>query len=111
MVVAHVQRTHPVGFSSVSVSRIVEYFWKPPGGLLIRYMANFPSCRAPPNDRPSLISRTITRDYYAGICRRLFPPEEGYKYGLANGHTAETMNAHTGGWDYTNTTRLMWSNG
>ncbi|KAL5354422.1 hypothetical protein ACLOAV_000511 [Pseudogymnoascus australis] len=65
----------------------------------------------PPDDRPSVISRTITTDYAAGICSRLFPPGKGYKYGLANGRTAETVNAHTGGWDYTNSTRLMWSNG
>ncbi|OBT76301.1 hypothetical protein VF21_03345 [Pseudogymnoascus sp. 05NY08] len=65
----------------------------------------------PPDDRPSLISRTITTDYAAGICSRLFPADKGYKYGLANGRTAETVNAHTGGWDYTDSTRLMWSNG
>lgn len=66
---------------------------------------------APPNNMPSLIPRTITGEYYEGICSRLFPEEEGYRYGIAHGRNATTMNARTGGWDYTNTTRLMWSNG
>lgn len=35
----------------------------------------------------------------------------GETYGLATGRTESAVNAHTGGWDITNTTRLIYVNG
>ncbi len=41
-----------------------------------------------------------------------FPPgEDGPTYGAANGRTADDVNAYTGGWTRTNTTRILWVNG
>ncbi|KAK3326755.1 serine carboxypeptidase S28 [Apodospora peruviana] len=64
-----------------------------------------------PKDTPSIASRYVTAEYYQRQCDLLFPPQDNVTFGSAAGKTAETLNALTGGWDYTNSTRLIWING
>lgn len=61
-----------------------------------------------PKERPSIVSRLVTQAYWESQCA-LFFPEGGY--GIAKGRTPEDVNAWTGGWSVTNTTRLMYANG
>lgn len=55
-----------------------------------------------------MVSRLVNVDYWRSLCKNYFP-EGGY--GLDKGLTAEDVNQYTGGWDVTNTTRVMYSNG
>ncbi|OIW23514.1 serine carboxypeptidase S28 [Coniochaeta ligniaria NRRL 30616] len=65
-----------------------------------------------PKDRPSIMSRYVTAEYYQRQCDLFFPRDDGnYTYGSAAGRTAETLNSWTRGWDLTDTTRLLWVNG
>ncbi|KAK3326997.1 serine carboxypeptidase S28 [Cercophora scortea] len=65
-----------------------------------------------PKDKPSIISRYVTAEYYQRQCDLLFPAQGNATFGSAGGRkTAETVNAQTDGWLLTNTTRLLWVNG
>jgi hypothetical protein len=64
-----------------------------------------------PKDRPSIISRYVTAEYYQRQCGLFFPQDGNYTYGSAAGKTADDLNVGTKGWDLTNTTRLLWVNG
>lgn len=56
------------------------------------------------------MSRFVTPEYFERQCKLMFPDQNGVKYGLANGKTAEALNDLTDGW-FVNTTRLLWVNG
>jgi hypothetical protein len=64
-----------------------------------------------PSNVSSIISRLVNPAYWERQCPLYFPPENGYTYGIANGKTVDDVNAYTGGWNYVNTTRLIWING
>ncbi|KAH7109986.1 serine-type peptidase-like protein [Dactylonectria macrodidyma] len=60
-----------------------------------------------PKNRPTIVSRLANRHYWEKQCSLFFP--DGY--GIQKGKTVEQINAYTGGWSVTNTTRLMYANG
>ncbi|GKT44832.1 putative extracellular serine carboxypeptidase [Colletotrichum spaethianum] len=64
-----------------------------------------------PKDRPSIVSRFVTPEYYQRQCDLFFPKQGEFTYASNNGKTAEDFNKETSGWYFTNTTRLVWSNG
>ncbi|KAF6807958.1 serine carboxypeptidase S28 [Colletotrichum musicola] len=64
-----------------------------------------------PKDRPSIVSRFVTPEYYQRQCDLFFPKQGEFTYASNAGKTAADLNAATGGWLFTNTTRLVWSNG
>ncbi|KAM7186467.1 serine carboxypeptidase S28 [Rhypophila sp. PSN 637] len=64
-----------------------------------------------PDGQPSIASRYITPEYFQRQCELLFPAEDGVTYGSAAGKTADSLNAWTGGWNFVNTTRVLWVNG
>lgn len=64
-----------------------------------------------PEGIPTIVSRLVTKEYSERQCGIVFPPEDGYTYGLAKGATADDINAYTGGWSVENRTRLIWTNG
>ncbi|KAH8911725.1 serine carboxypeptidase S28 [Coniochaeta sp. PMI_546] len=64
-----------------------------------------------PKERPSIMSRYVTAEYYQRQCDLFFPRDGNFTYGSAIGKTAETLNSWTQGWNLTNTTRLLWVNG
>ncbi|KAK1589929.1 serine carboxypeptidase S28 [Colletotrichum navitas] len=64
-----------------------------------------------PEDRPTIVSRLTTPEYYQRQCDLFFPKQGEYTYASNLGKTADDVNKQTGGWDFTNTTRLIWSNG
>lgn len=61
-----------------------------------------------PEGQSTIVSRLVDVDYWESQCP-LFFPEGGY--GLAKNKTVDQLNARTGGWSVTNTTRLMHANG
>ncbi len=60
---------------------------------------------------PTIVSRLVNTAYWERQCPLYFPPEDGYTYGIAKGKTTDEVNAYSGGWDFVNTTRLVWVNG
>ena len=66
-----------------------------------------------PTDRPTLVSRLVTPDYWIRQCGLYFPAgPQGQTYGLAAGRTEAEVNAYTGGWAATKPTeRLIFVNG
>ena len=64
-----------------------------------------------PSDRPSIVSRLVTGDYWQRQCSLFFPSEGNATFGSATGKTVDDVNAYTKGWELTNTTRLTWTNG
>lgn len=58
-----------------------------------------------------LIPRFLTMTDLRDQCDRFFPDVDGYKFGLKNGRTTEDIVKLTGGWDFVNTTRLLYVNG
>ncbi|KAK1540561.1 serine carboxypeptidase S28 [Colletotrichum paranaense] len=64
-----------------------------------------------PKDRPSIVSRFVTPEYYQSQCDLFFPRQGEFTYASNAGKTAADLNKATDGWFFTNTTRLMWSNG
>ncbi|KAK0615372.1 peptidase S28 [Bombardia bombarda] len=65
-----------------------------------------------PLDRPTIVSRYVTADYWRKQCPLWFPktPGDG-SYGIAQGKRAKDVNKWTGGWSVTNTSRLLYVNG
>jgi hypothetical protein len=67
---------------------------------------------AAPAGRPSIVSRTVTAEYWQRQCALFFPTApDGYTFASANGKTEADVNDYTKGWDLTNSTRLIWANG
>ncbi|KAK7971471.1 hypothetical protein PG989_016487 [Apiospora arundinis] len=64
-----------------------------------------------PQGVPTVFSRLVNASYYQRQCELWFPREGKFTYNSALGDTAEALNAQTGGWLYTNTTRVLTSNG
>jgi len=64
-----------------------------------------------PQGRPSIVSRLVDDDWNNRQCPLFFPPVDGHVVGEANGATEEGVNAYTKGWNFTNSTRLLWVNG
>ena len=65
-----------------------------------------------PANRPTLVSRLVDAEYWIRQCNLYFPPgPNGEKFGINNGKTEADVNAYTGGWDITNSTRLQYTNG
>ncbi|KAK4109669.1 serine-type peptidase-like protein [Canariomyces notabilis] len=65
-----------------------------------------------PITRPSIASRLVDPEYWRNQCPLLFPRVNGKAmYSLAHGKRARDVNKWTGGWDVTNTTRAMHTNG
>jgi hypothetical protein len=65
-----------------------------------------------PEGRASIVSRYVTADYFQRQCPLYFPEVNGFTYGSANpAVNQDALNARTQGWDLTNTTRLIWTNG
>ncbi|EHA50296.1 hypothetical protein MCOR27_005879 [Pyricularia oryzae] len=69
-----------------------------------------------PKGEPSIVSRIIGSKYFESQCALWFPdePREGggvYTYGIAEGKDVASVNKFTGGWDHTDTKRLLWVNG
>ncbi|KAF2162460.1 hypothetical protein M409DRAFT_37398 [Zasmidium cellare ATCC 36951] len=65
-----------------------------------------------PEGRPSPVSRLSTPAYWIRQCGLYFPTgPQGQTYGINKGATQAEVNAYTGGWEITNTTRLVYTNG
>jgi hypothetical protein len=65
-----------------------------------------------PQNRPSIVSRLITAEYWQRQCALFFPTENGYTYGSANPSVnVHSVNKYTEGWRLEDTTRLIWTNG
>ncbi|OJD29219.1 serine peptidase [Diplodia corticola] len=66
-----------------------------------------------PAGTPSIVSRLVTPGYWERQCGLFFPDGGGDAptYGHAEGKTVDDVNAYTGGWSRTNTTRVVWVNG
>jgi hypothetical protein len=62
----------------------------------------------PPQGHPALVSRLVSQQYNIEQCGLWFPE---MTFGEARGKTPDNVNAYTGGWSVTNTTRLMYANG
>lgn len=58
-----------------------------------------------------LIPKFLTMQDLRDQCDRFFPDVDGFQYGLKAGRTTEEIVKLTGGWDFTNTTRLLYVNG
>ncbi|KAK1830822.1 putative extracellular serine carboxypeptidase [Podospora conica] len=67
----------------------------------------------PPSSHRGLMSHVVTPEFQQRQCRLWFPPApDGTLYGSANGvRTVDTVNRLTGGWNPTNTTRVIWTAG
>jgi hypothetical protein len=66
---------------------------------------------AAPTDRPSIVSRLVTEEYWTRQCGIFFPPDNGETFGLAAGATYADVNTYTKGWDTRNSSRLLYVNG
>lgn len=79
-----------------------------------------------PADKPTIVSRLVSADYYQRQCEMFFPEVDGFTYSTstsrgAKAKTAEQLNAQTGGWMFptngsassvgTPPMRIVWSNG
>ncbi|GAB7347161.1 hypothetical protein MBLNU459_g3279t1 [Dothideomycetes sp. NU459] len=64
-----------------------------------------------PKDRPSIVSRMVTDDWNNRQCPLFFPSENGHVVGEVAGRTEAKVNAYTKGWNFTQSTRLLWVNG
>ncbi|OJJ42845.1 hypothetical protein ASPZODRAFT_75976 [Penicilliopsis zonata CBS 506.65] len=64
-----------------------------------------------PEDRPTIVSRLADAAYWQRQCALFFPETNGYTFGSGDGKTAAEVNAWTKGWDNTESTRLIWTNG
>lgn len=62
---------------------------------------------------PSVVSRLVTAKYNKDQCAKYFPNEKGPDgtVGVSRGKSAKTVNKMTGGWENTNSTRLIYVNG
>ena len=64
-------------------------------------------------DQPTIISRLLTAKSNRDQCAKYFPQEAGPDgtVGIYRGRSANTVNKMTGGWENTNSTRLIYVNG
>lgn len=61
--------------------------------------------------RSAYESNMVTQDYWQRQCALAFPTEGSNSFGIAHGRTTADVNKWTGGWDFVNRTRFMWSIG
>ena len=66
---------------------------------------------AAPPERPSIVSRLVTKEYWTRQCGLYFPEIDGKVYGLAAGKTYDDVNQYTGGWNIKDVARLTYVNG
>ncbi|SMQ53998.1 unnamed protein product [Zymoseptoria tritici ST99CH_1A5] len=99
--------TGPITDRSLSLADDISYSW-----MQCSWPDENFQVGAPPGI-PSLLSRLITVEHrLTSFCAKYFPPgPNGETYGIAKGLTAEDVNAYTGGWDVSGTTRLIYVNG
>ncbi|KAL8377977.1 hypothetical protein RB595_008590 [Gaeumannomyces hyphopodioides] len=64
-----------------------------------------------PEGVATIVPRAITPEYYQQQCDLFFPEQGNHTYGSDDGATDLQLNQLTGGWNLTNTTRLLWING
>lgn len=64
-----------------------------------------------PGDRPTMVSRLVTAQYWYRQCDLYFPPQGNATYAAARGSTVDMLNGRTGGWLFTESERLLWVNG
>jgi hypothetical protein len=64
-----------------------------------------------PADRPSIVSRLSSAEYWIRQCGLYFPEQDGQTYGIAKGKTEADVNAYDGGWNIDSSTRLLYVNG
>ncbi|KAL1612112.1 hypothetical protein SLS60_000335 [Paraconiothyrium brasiliense] len=64
-----------------------------------------------PRDRPTIVSRFSSYDWWVRQCDLYFPPVNGYTVGISSGRTYEAINAKTDGWFNTDIPRLFYGNG
>jgi hypothetical protein len=57
------------------------------------------------------MTRLANAEYYQRQCANWFPPQGGSSFASSRGKTEVQVNAHTGGWTNTLTTRVLFSNG
>lgn len=88
--------------------------------VLAKVGQSFPFLRArlttysgPPPFHRGLMSRVVSTDYFQRQCELMFPPTpNGTTYGSADGvRTTNTLNQLTGGWNFGNTTHVLWTVG
>ncbi|MCJ1472519.1 hypothetical protein MMC13_001167 [Lambiella insularis] len=94
-------------FTDLSVSNTVDRQWQ-------WFLCNEPFAYwqdGAPENRPTIVSRLVTAAYWQRQCALFFPAEGSYTYGSGEGRNMSDVNAYTKGWDLTNTTRLIWTNG
>lgn len=65
---------------------------------------------AAPGDN-GLVPDFLTMESLRAQCDVFFPETEGHTYGLNSGRTTEDIVERIGGWDFTNTTRLLYVDG
>jgi hypothetical protein len=98
--------TSPI-YTDVSVGNAIDRAWQ---WFLCNQPLGYWQDGAPKN-RPSIVSRLVTAQYWERQCGLYFPPSpDGFTYGRG-GKTAHDVNGGTKGWKLTNTTRLIWTNG
>lgn len=67
---------------------------------------------AAPEGQSSLLSRLLNAEYYSRQCALYFPEgPNGETYGLARGRTAADINDYTGGWNHSDASRVVFTNG
>lgn len=95
-------------FTDTSLSNVVDRQWV------------WMTCNEPfgywqdgaPADRPTIISRLSTAEYWARQCGLYFPAgPDGETYGIAAGKTEADVNVYTQGWSDRNSSRLIYANG
>ncbi len=63
-----------------------------------------------PKDRPTIVSRLLTSEYFQQQCEWFFPKNGSHTYGANLGRTVDTVNNHTDGWNLKGR-RILWVNG
>ena len=95
-------------FTDTSLSNVIDRQW------------NWMLCNEPfgywqdgaPRDRPSIVSRLVTPEYWIRQCANFFPTgTQGQTYGINKGRTEAGLNAYDAGWANRSSTRLIYANG
>lgn len=88
-------------------------FWQKLVNLFLFLRARLTTYSGPPPFHRGLMSRVVSTDYFQRQCELMFPPTpNGTTYGSADGvRTTNTLNQLTGGWNFGNTTRVLWTVG
>ncbi|KAK5659863.1 hypothetical protein OQA88_13326 [Cercophora sp. LCS_1] len=96
-----------IGFTDMSLNNTInrQWYWMLCNEPFAYWQVSSPS------NHPTFIPRVVKPAYWQRQCDLYFPPKDGATYGSQDGKTTDMLNAFTNGWDLTNTTRLLWSNG